>query len=187
MRVIDQREIQSRGGVCAGAPVSCLLKDMLIHNNIDYRELKILDTTYGEGRFYLAWRPRLLLGSDIMIHEWKARPDWFTLSPAWEAWSMVKKLGIGIDMVVSDPPWSKHGHTRRKPFNILYGTPEDILRGSMRTAEKTSARYLLIHYPIVVELEKWETIDIVEFHPVSRYINNIENIKSYFILMEKRG
>lgn len=184
MRVVDQRDIQARGGKCAKYPISCLVYDMLLKTLHNPEHMVVLDVTYGQGRFYGAWRPKLLLASDVKIHQWVVEPDWFTKSPSWSVYKKVEKLGVVPDVVVVDPPWTQYIHRRRQQFNTVYGSPDTILEGGIRTAYRLKARYLLIHYKKYVEPEDWILVDAVEFHPVSRYINNLENQKSYFILLE---
>ena len=184
VHVVDQRNIQSRGGKCAKYPISCLLHDMLEKTMHSLEHMAVLDVTYGQGRFYGAWRPRLLLGCDVRIHSWVVKPDWFSIVPSWSAWRMVRKLGVTIDVVVVDPPWSRYIYYRRPQFNTAYGSIKDILYGGIRTAKEIRARYLLVHYREPVELDDWIPLETIEFHPVSRYINNIDGTRSYFMLFE---
>ena len=187
--VVDQRDIQRRGGVCAKFPVSCLIRDMLKEIGFQLEKLVVLDVTYGEGRFYGAWRPRLLLGSDIRIHRWIVKPDWFTICTSWSVWNRVQKLGIKPDLVVVDPPWFSFTHRGRNYYNYSFGSPEQILIGGLESAAKLGSNHVLVHYNKIVVPRNWSLLRQVEFIYVSRYLkNNQINTnpnKTYFYILKK--
>ena len=165
IQVINQREIQRRGGKCSRYPSSCIIWDILKEAGLAERagELIIFDATYGEGRFYTAWprRPFLLLAADIAILHWEVRPDAFIQLPVWASWRVVERLGVKPDVYVLDPPFRMYergrGVERRDhylPRNGL-GTPEVILREGVRAASRLQAEWLLIKYAEPVKPEGW--------------------------------
>lgn len=188
--VIDQREIQRRGGKCVKFPVSCLVHDMIVDVFGDVN-IVVLDTTYGEGRFYGAFRPLLLLGTDIKIHNWVVKPDWFSLVPSWSAWRMVDKLMVSPDLIVVDPPWTSYTHRGRKHYYEYRGLGDAkmVLEGAFITARKLGVRYILIHYKDRVVPRDGRILYEKYFIYVSRYLknNDIKNNpnKTWFGIIER--
>lgn len=181
--IVDQREIQRRGGVCAKAPVSCLIKDMLENIGLEPGDLVVFDTTYGEGRFYLAWRPRLLIGADPFIHDWRVEPDIFIKKPVWSSWRVLVSLGLEsrINLVVVDPPWTQYRHRHRQPYNHILGTPETIIRETLKATRKLRAEYLLVHYKEPVKLEA-QLITGIRYKYLSRYLKNNGDKTTWFAI-----
>jgi len=171
-RIVDQREIQRRGGVCAKIPTACIVASLIDSAGIG-RDIVVLDLTYGEGRFWAATKPRLLIGADIRVYNWVVDPDIFIKKPAWAAWRIVANLGVRVDIVAVDPPWVHHGSDIRRQFGtvLALGTPEIILESALRAANGLGARYMLVHYKKQWAPKGWEIIDHVRFMPVTRYNN----------------
>jgi len=175
--IVDQRDIQRRGGRCAKYPTSCLIHDMLERllrkQGLRPEDLVVLDTTYGEGRFYGAWRPYRLIACDIRRWEWVVRPDVFVRAPSWSCW---RKLGLeSVDLVVVDPPWmEKPGNGTREPYMLRYafGSPETIILGAITTAEMLQAKHVLVHYTRYILRPGWRIAGAVKYVYVSRYLKN---------------
>ena len=189
--VIDQRDIQRRGGLCAHFPVSCLIRDMIGEAGI--KPEVVFDTTYGEGRFYGAWRPEVLIGADIRILNWVVTPDFFIKLPVWVSWRSLKKLDIVPDLVVVDPPWgqvtgSRHG-TRPHYYSAL-GSPDLILSEGIKAAERLGCRYVLVHYYKVAERENWRLLLAKRFVYFTKFLKQETKYNpntSYFYILEKGG
>ena len=158
--VVHQKDVQARGGVCSRYPVSCLIKDLLCGAGVacgpDYRGLKVLDLTFGEGRFWKAFdglfRP-YIVGIDIRKLKWHVRPDMFYRDEAWDWRVHVYRPIWRADLVVADPPWSpyRRGNDRRKHYDMhsMVGTPLGILRAGLAAAKHFRCP-LLVHYK-----ERW--------------------------------
>jgi hypothetical protein len=76
------------------------------------RLLTVIDLTYGVGRFYRLARSRvkLLIGVDVVKHQWEVQPDIFYQMPCQQFVAKVLRGEIAlpsIDLVVTDPPWSQ--------------------------------------------------------------------------------
>ena len=190
--VIDQRDIQKRGGKCVKFPVSCLIYDLLKSIGLQPEQLIILDVTFGEGRFYGAWRPKLLLGSDIKVYNWVVVPDWFTKCPSWSAWIRVQKLGIKPDLVVVDPPFSSYegGYEKRKHYmqSLAFGNGKTILEGGLETAKQLGCKNALIHYNKLYVPNDWQLVKYVEFLFFTRYLKQDTKYNpntSYFYILER--
>ena len=112
--VVDQREMQRRGGVCARHPYSCFFCDVLQVLGIE--KPIIVDLTYGVGSFYIACRDRIgrLIAIDIRRWEWVVEPDVFIQKPFWLA---VNDIDDRADIVVFDPPYASTPSSR----SIEYG------------------------------------------------------------------
>ena len=188
-QLVDQRDIQRRGGKCSRYPVSCLIHDMLMELGLQPEKLVVLDVTYGVGRFYGAWYPRLLIGSDVKIWKWEIVPDVFILQPSWNVWWTVAKLGVKPDLVVVDPPWTNYNHRGRTYYEYSFGSPDQILKGGLESAAKLGSNHVLVHYNKIVVPRNWSLLRQVEFIYVSRYLkNNQINTnpnKTYFYILKK--
>ncbi len=164
--VVDQREVQRRGGPCAKAPSSCVILDMLREAWIEPSSMIVFDATYGEGRFYAAWprRPRLLIGADVRVLRWLVAPDIFISKPVWASWKVLAELNVKPDIYVLDPPFTSHERSHRLRPREHYlpryalGTPEMILRHSLEAAGRLGAEWLLIKYAEPVSPEGWELV-----------------------------
>jgi hypothetical protein len=146
----------------------------------------VLETTYGEGRFYVIFRPSYLVGVDIVKRRWLTYPDEFYLMTVWEFYNMVKrgmfKPKAAIDVVVCDPPWGKE--QRREHYTR--NAPMAVIHYSVEVAKLLSARYFLLHYHRVLRLDGFEIIKVVEFVPFTRYLNT-RYTRTYFTLYARSG
>ncbi len=119
--LVDQREIQARGGKCARYPVSCLIGELLARAGVikPLRRFKVLDLTFGEGRFWAALPNAEVWGFDIRRLRWVVKPSRF-YNESCEGWRKHEEiLSQSFDVVVADPPfspyqrgWEKRGHYR---------------------------------------------------------------------------
>lgn len=78
-------------------------------------DMSVLDVTWGKGRFWTKWRPRILVGTDIDPER----------SPSGRAVDF-RELPFGdrrFDAVVFDPPYKLNG-TPRLETDEVYGTGE---------------------------------------------------------------
>jgi len=112
--------------------------------------VRILDLTYGVGRFYRKireiYRP-FIVGVDVARHRWEVEPDVFIQKDCRElSIDEVKQYG-DIDVVVVDPPWS---HTKRgkvsneasyskMPFHIPGVDPYQIIYAATRITRELGA------------------------------------------------
>ncbi len=174
MKLVSQSVLQKRGGKCARAPVSCLILDMVREVGVPLETW--FDATYGEGRFYITFRPRVLVGADVRVLEWRVKPDAFILAPVWASWRYLKKLGVKPDVYVLDPPWQecvKGNGCRGREWRGRYhyraswaiGSPEVILREGVKAAERLGARYLIVHWREEAYPEGWRLLKSVRFKP----------------------
>jgi len=189
--LVDQRDMQKRGGICARFPVSCLLYDMLKEQGLQ-PEI-VFDTTYGEGRFWGAWKPKILIGADVRVLNWVVEPDLFIKKPVWSSWQVLARLGLEsrIDLVVVDPPWgiitgSRHG--TRPHYYKPFGSPDVILEEGIKAAEKLGCNHVLVHYYRIVERENWRIINAKRFIYFTRFLKQDTKYNpntSYFYILEK--
>jgi len=160
LETIHQHELQRRGGKCVRFPVSCLIKDML-QQVFGSLQLRILDVTYGQGRFWVAFRKhiKLLVGADPYMWEWKTVPDLFINTTVWRLWELLDELiRYSFDIVVVDPPFSTHHYNQRtRPmFNKIIGTPFIIIREAIRLAEQLFCKHVLIHWDRIWIPKGWK-------------------------------
>ncbi|MEM3830137.1 MAG: hypothetical protein QXV17_02595 [Candidatus Micrarchaeaceae archaeon] len=179
---VDQREIQRLGGQYAFYPTAKLIEDLI-------RPLspRVLDVTFGKGRFYYFYRPKLLIGSDPNKWEWIVKPDIFYQLTVWALYDKLKKgeikLPDDITLVVVDPPrWTRCTYRKREEYNSLIGTPDLIIQYANRTAQLLNATHLLLHYNTVPQLEKAQPTKVVKFRYLARYLNTENKNTSYYIL-----
>lgn len=187
--VVDQRDIQKRGGVCARIPVSCIVHAVVHNAGLALGRLTVFDVTYGEGRFYAAERPELLIGADIAVLSWVVEPDVFIRKPVWTSWKVVKRLGVKPNMVVVDPPWSERGSSRRRHHGIesALGTPKVILRYAVEACINLDVEYMLIHYRERYVPKGFELVSELLFVPVTRYLNNKLKMTTWFGVVRRLG
>jgi hypothetical protein len=182
VRAVDQREIQRMGGRRAKYPTAAVV-DMLL------RPLKpycVLETTYGEGRFYAVFRPPYLIGADVERLEWVVRPDEFHQMPVWALYHRLRSGSLGLgrrpDAVVCDPPW---GYWQRRLHywrRGAWGSPRLILEYSLKVAELVGARLFLLHWgEEPPALPGWRLDAVVVFRPFTRYLNAGE-ARTFFAL-----
>jgi hypothetical protein len=174
---VEQRDIQELGGWKAKYPTAYIVARTLKPLNVK----SVLETTYGEGRFYVIYRPSYLIGVDVVKRRWLTYPDEFYLMTVWEFYNLLKRGEIStrtvIDVVVCDPPWGKE----QRRSHYTRNAPQAIIHYSAKTAELLNARYFLLHYHRVIRLDGFEIVKVVEFIPFTRYLNTIYT-KTYFVL-----
>jgi hypothetical protein len=181
---VDQRDIQSRGGDFVKYPSSHMVCSLLRR----YGLKKVLDVTYGEGRFYKLCRYDLeIIAADPMRWQWVVKPNQFHQLNVFQLYLMVRdgKLSIEpVDVVVVDPPkWSTAvSYNRRDMYNFIIGTPKLIIEYAAKVAQLLKTRHLLAHYREPLKLEGFEPIHVVEFTWIARYLNTEGKNKSMYIL-----
>lgn len=176
MRVLSQLDVQRRGGACAKAPSSCVVRDLLREAGLlrPLQPIRVLDMTYGQGVFYVAFNARVA-GFDVKRLEWRVKPALFYQEPCW-AWrrrldEILRVLG-GVDVVAVDPPWANWYGTRSRKARMHYsqavGTPMDIIERCGAAAARLLGVPMLYHY--AEPLRYRHVAGPVEFHGRSRYI-----------------
>ena len=178
IRIVDQRDIQKHGGLYVKYPSSAIVTELLemVKANV------VLDSTYGEGRFYAIKKPRVLIGIDPVVRDWVVKPDLFIPFENWKAVEIVKKLGIKADVVVCDPPWGKN--FRKRTMYDYTVKPEIIIQYALKLAEVARAKYFLLHYKWPLDLG-FKPIKVIEFNPISRYLNQSDPF-TFFVLYKVR-
>ena len=174
--IIDQREIQRIGGAAAKFP-SAYVVNMLLRK---IRAEKVLDVTYGRGRFYYIYRPRLLIGADPVKRDWVVNPDRFYQANVWQLYSLLEERDF--DVVVCDPPkWNRRiKYNKREEYDYVIGDAYSIIMGAIRLArEKTSAKYFLLHYNKLLPLQ---IIEDVKFVWWARYLYSSNKNPTHFTL-----
>ena len=171
--IISQISIQKKGGICARIPSACMIRKLLSEAGIDISIIRVFDITYGEGRFWAASRPRLLIGADIAILEWIIEPDVFIKKPAWQSWRVLANLDIRVDLVAVDPPWVERGNSKRRHFGLdrALGSPRLILEAAETAARELGAKYLLVHYKNYWIPEGWSIVVHYFWQPMTRYMS----------------
>jgi len=88
-----------------------------------------------------------------------------------------------------DPPrWDTYvTYNRRKMYNYLVGTPILIIETGGKIAKLLNARYLLVHYRSMVEIEGYESIHVIEFKWFARYLYTESKNTSLYILYERKN
>jgi hypothetical protein len=187
VEVVDQRDIQRMGGLHARFPSSYVVCKLL--KSINAR--RVLDVTYGVGRFYRLCRRgiELLIASDPVKWRWVVAPDTFYQVTVWQLYNMVRggKVRIpDVDVVVCDPPRFSRGGNRRDEYNYIIGTHNLIIEYSVKLAKLLGVRHFILHFNRIMDLGNIEYI--VEFNWMARYLYaNGTNNKSYFILYDIAG
>lgn len=181
---VDQREIEKLGGVAVKYPVSFLLSKI-------FRELqakRILDVTYGRGRFYKVYRPKLLVGCDPVIWEWVVNPDIFIRRPVWGVYDVLKKINyFNFDIIVVDPPFGQRGSKRPEYFTEhALGGPDFIISCAFELATRIKTPYVLLHYKKRTRVPNWDIVKTIKFQYFARYLKNPETNNTYFILYENK-
>jgi len=181
---IDQRDVQSRGGDFNKYPSSYIVCSLLRR----YGLRRVLDVTYGEGRFYKLCRYGIeVIAADPVKWRWVVKPKQFYHLNVFQLHLMLRdgKLSIEpVDVVVVDPPkWSTGVvYRKRNMYNFIIGTPRLIIDYAARVASLIKSPYLLVHYRDTVRLEGFESVHIVEFTWLARYAYTENKNKSLFIL-----
>jgi hypothetical protein len=175
---LDQRDVQRLGGICAKYPASYVILRILRRAGAR----RVLDVTYGRGRFYKVYRPEYLAGADPVKWDWIVKPDQFHQKTVFQLHREVMDgLRIDVDTVVVDPPrWNMKRYNRRDVYNYLVGTPTSIILHAAETARILNAKHLLLHYNRVMEISEIE--HIVEFKWFARYLYTQNKNTSYYIL-----
>ena len=177
--ILDQREVQRKGGLAAKYPTSYIVAQLLKKHKFE----RVLDVTFGRGRFYKIYRPRLLIGADPMRREWVVKPDLFFQKPVWSLRYEKELQNYTFDLIVADPPWGDSTYRRRPEYREALGTPEIILEYAIRLARERGIRFVLVHYNKVPKLDGTEIIENIAFRPVARYLNiDLERFVTYFTL-----
>jgi len=181
---VDQREIQKLGGQYAFYPTAKLIEDLI-------RPLSptVLNVTFGKGRFYYFYRPKLLVASDPYKWKWIVEPDVFYQLTVWALYDKLKKGEVrppgNITLVVADPPrWTRCTYRKREEYNTLIGTPDLIIQYAYKTALLLGATHFLLHYNTVPRLEKAQPVKVVKFRYLARYLNTENKNTSYYALYE---
>jgi len=176
--VVDQRDIQSRGGKAAIYPSSYIVYSILSKHNL-YNN--VLDVTYGRGRFYAYRRPRFLVGADPKVWEWVVVPDVFIPKPVWSLKDVVSRLGIKFDVVVCDPPaWNNDVvYNKRDEYSYVLGSAKMIIENTFRLAKEIDVKYVLLHYKDTLN---YEVVEDVIFKYFARYLYNENKNITHFTL-----
>ena len=172
-QIVDQREIQRLGGLASRYPSAYIVAQFLKRYNFS----RVLDVTYGKGRFYRIYRPSTLIGADIKKWEWEIAPDVFIQKAVWSLRYEEKLKNYTFDVVIVDPPWGQR--QRRAEYSELVGTPELIIEYAIRLARERGIRFVLVHYN---KLLKEEIIENVAFKLWTRYLNVRDHLITYFTL-----
>jgi hypothetical protein len=186
IEVIDQRDIQKRGGDFTKYPSSYVVCSLLRK----YTLRKVLDITYGEGRFYkLCFYDLEIVGVDPIQWNWAVKPKQFLQMNVFQLYAALKHRLVKLqqpDVVVIDPPkWNPSvAYRKRDMYNYIIGTPHLIVEYAIKVAELLKTKHLLIHYRELLEIENYKPIHIIEYEWFARYLNTDGKNKSLYILYE---
>jgi len=171
------------GGIYHKYPSAKIVADMIFNLG------DVVDVTYGRGRFYTIYRPKVLVGVDVKKWEWIVTPDKFYNCTVWQFYNMLRHGDVEIsdaDVVVVDPPrWHNHKH-RRSEYNYIVGSPKLIIYYAYNIAELLNAKYLFLHYSEIVGdiISKDKIVRVIKYYYISRYIHVGSKTLSYFILYD---
>jgi len=173
---IDQRDIQKKGGRAAKYPVSYLITQLL--RSVNAR--RILDLTYGEGRFYAYSKPPFLHGIDIQRLKWIVTPDIFERKSLFD----ICELERSYDIIVVDPPFTRYKHSRKKHYTIRDSSPEAMINHACKIAEINDITYVLVHNKDLFIPNSFKVHICVDFVYVCRYLRNngFNNTTKFYIL-----
>jgi hypothetical protein len=149
---------------------------------------KVLDVTYGEGRFYYLCKSELeIVGADPMKWGWVVKPKQFYQMNVFQLYLMLRDGKIQlppVDVVVVDPPrWNMEvSYRRRDMYNFIIGTPRLIIEHAAKVAHLLRAKHLLVHYRELLNIENFNPVHIVEFTWVARYKFTENKNRSLYIL-----
>jgi len=179
MRRVDQRDIQKRGGRAAKYPVSYLITQLLRSINAH----KILDLTYGEGRFYAYSKPSFLHGIDIQQLKWIVTPDIFEQKSLFDIYELERTY----DVVVVDPPFTPHKHKKREHYTIKDSSPEAMISHACKVAKNNNIPYVLVHSRELFIPNGFEVHTCIDFVFASRYLKNegFRNTTKFYILKQE--
>ena len=181
---VDQRSIQRIGGNFTKYPSSYVVCKLLR----DYGLKRVLDVTYGEGRFYRLCFPELeIIGADPVRWDWVVKPRQFYQMNIFQLYLMIRDGKIQlpyVDVVVVDPPrWNTEVvYRRRDMYNFIIGTPRLIIEHAAKVAHLLRAKHLLVHYRELSNLENYRPIHVIEFIWIARYKFTENKNKSLYIL-----
>jgi hypothetical protein len=181
---VDQRQVQRYGGSFTKYPSSYIVCRLLR----SYGLKRVLDVTYGEGRFYRLCFPELVvIGADPVKWSWVVKPKQFHQLNVFQLYLMLRdgKLSIDpVDVVVVDPPrWNTDVvYRKRDMFNFIIGTPKLIIEYATKVAQLLKTRHILVHYRELMKLEGFEPVHVVEFTWVARYAYTDNKNKSLYII-----
>jgi len=178
MRVVDQREVQSRRGVCGKYPVACVVYDMLSKHGLYKR---ILDVTFGRGRFYAKKLPEFLVGVDPVRRDWIVYPHIFFQKTVQQVYESGVLDGLSFDVVVVDPPFNARRvrWRLRREFEVSMGLPEEIIRYAFALAKLLGVGHLFLHFHYVVP---GDIVDVIGFRPISRNFYSNAGLLTFFVL-----
>jgi len=185
---VDQRDIQRRGGIYAKYPSSYVVCSILKQYGIT----RVLDVTYGEGRFYKLCHDSLrIIASDPVKRCWAVKPDSFIQANVFQLYKRIEGEGADrwrCDAVVVDPPkWSRNARYRvHDMLNFIIGTPESIIEYASKIAQLIHAPYMLVHYKRLLQLNGYKPIHVVEYRWYHRYLRVDDNNHSLYILYSTR-
>jgi len=181
---IDQRQVQRYGSDFAKYPSSFVVCSLLRRYNLR----KVLDVTYGEGRFYkLCHNVLEIIAADPMRWQWVVKPKQFYQMNVFQLYLMIRDGKIqleSVDVVVVDPPkWSMTvSYNRRDMYDFIIGTPNLIIEYAAKVAQQLKTKHLLVHYRELLKLERFKPIHVIEFMWFARYMNTDNKNKSLYIL-----
>jgi hypothetical protein len=183
LEVIDQRAIQRCGGDFARFPSSYVVCKLLRQHSIR----RILDVTYGEGRFYYLCKNELeIIAADPVKRNWVVKPGQFLQLNVFQLHLMLRDGKIGlphVDALVVDPPkWTTNVYRKRGMYNFIIGTPKLIIEYASKIASLLKTQHLLAHYREVIRLENCVPIHIIEFTWIARYLHTENKNMSLYIL-----
>jgi len=128
----------------------------LLLETIRLKPKKVVDLTFGEGKFWSCYKPEYLIGYDIRKLKWIIKPDKFIKAPAWAAlYHIIDNKIPKPELIAVDPPWQQK--TRGKGKKIRYGgkwwystskmvgTPKIVLEAATKLSGKLKIP-LIIHY-----------------------------------------
>jgi len=169
MMVINQLDVQRRGGACAKYPVSCVVRDLLSDAGLlkPFERFKVLDLTYGQGIFWYALPQAVVVGFDVKELKHVREPYLFYHDDCGKWWMYLTPLIWSFDLVVADPPWAKYAFRTRKHFKGD-GEEERILNIGKWVSEVFHAP-LLVHYKERWVPEGFEVVKEVWFQGRHRY------------------
>ena len=141
----------------------------------------VLDCTYGRGGFYAKYKPRFLVGIDPIVYEhYIVKPHILIPWPVWYAKTILEKLGIEFDTCVIDPPFRKQprGQDNKSYLFNMLGSPDIILRESIKLCSQLRIPNLVIHYKEIPYTYPYHSKEIIEYKYEAGYLK----AKSYFII-----
>jgi hypothetical protein len=110
-------------------------------------QLRVLDLTYGVGRFYRLCRNKidLLIGVDVIKYGWEVKPDIFlNVDAVTLIHRMLDGFYLPFNLIVVDPPWSREKRGKASsqlgissmPYHVRSKPSETIINKALTLAEK---------------------------------------------------